>query len=217
MSQLSLPEVAVAAVNEPCIGKAAWRAWCRRTGLARSALLRTAHAVRLAGEVLAVVEARQARVIGLYSPIGSEVDTRELANLLLVHGRALAYPRLSGDGETMEFCRCDGPSALISRPRSRLLEPTGEPIDPAELDVMVAPALGISPALVRLGRAGGYFDRYMPRLPDSTLTIAVTPGACVVPWGPRDWHDAAFDAVCTEHGLFGPATAAVEAAVEAAT
>jgi len=199
------PPVEVADVPEVLVGKSAWRALCRKRMRARSPILRTAHAVRAAGELLSLAAALRPRFVGLYAPLGGEVDTRELANVLIVNGHALAYPWLTGDGETMAFRACEGPSALRPRPRSRLMEPTGEIVAPEDIGLLVAPALGIAPTLQRLGRGGGYYDRYLPRLPDTAYNVALVPAECVIDWGPIERHDARFDAVCTEHGLFGPA------------
>lgn len=198
------PVTAAVVAGQRPVGKAAWRAWARKQAQARSQAQRRAHEVRAACELLAVAQAHHARVIGLYSPIGTEVGTRELANLLLANGHILAYPRLRADDVTIDFCRADGPAALHKRPRSRLLEPAGEAIGPADLDLLVVPAMALHPSLARLGRGGGSFDRFLPTLPDDVARVGLVAAACVAHWAPVQSHDAVLDAVCTEHGLFGP-------------
>jgi 5-formyltetrahydrofolate cyclo-ligase len=166
-------------------------------------MLRRAHEVRLAGELLAIAQANELQVVALYAAIGVEVPTRELANLLLVHGHKLVYPRLRADGVLIDFCSTDGPAALVKRPRSRLLEPVGAPVDPREINLIVVPSLALDGQLRRLGRGGGSYDRYLPQLSDHTLRVGALAADCVVAWQPVQAHDAQLDAVCTEHGLFG--------------
>jgi len=166
--------------------------------------VRLAHAATLARDIAAVAEAIGARLVGLYAPIGAEPDTRPLANALLARGFALAYPRLTPDGATMEFAPCQGPAALVQRPRSRLLEPAGPACDAGELDLLVVPSLALAPDLTRLGRGGGHYDRYLPQLAPQAVTIAACAAACAWDWQPREPHDRKLAAACSEAGLFGP-------------
>ena len=196
--------VEVAVVDtQPLFGKPAWRAHCRKQAKRRSEVVRKAHEVRLAGEVLAIVQAQGIETVGLYEALGVEVSTRELANLLVAHGHRLAYPRLRNDDVTVDYCRADGPAFLLKRPRSRLMEPAGPVLSPAEIGLIVVPAMAVDGRLRRLGRGGGSYDRYLPQLPDCTARIAAVSASSVVAWGPVESHDVALDAVCTERGLFG--------------
>ena len=196
-----LPVVALQPVAEALADKAEWRAWARRTRRAMNATARAHHAAQVAESVAALAERLNARRVALYAPLGAEVDTRPLANRLIAEGRALAYPRLREDGVVMDFVACEGPAYLRQRPRSRLLEPVGAPLDPAELDLVVAPALAVDAALVRLGQGGGSYDRYLPLLRPEAVTVALVSAQLCAPWGPKGTHDRAVDLVCTEDGL----------------
>jgi len=181
--------------------KAAWRAVADARLRARPAQDRRAHALILAKEITALAQTVGARRVGLYSPIGAEVETRDLAYALRASGVLLAYPRLRSDGSTMEFADCAGPEALTGRPRSRLLEPTGAALLPQELDLVVVPSLALRSDLKRLGRGGGHFDRYLPTLAAHTLTIGSAAAATILDWSPVEGHDIALHCVCTEAGL----------------
>jgi 5-formyltetrahydrofolate cyclo-ligase len=187
------------------VGKAGWRAAADARLRALTPVQRRAHAAILAREIKQLAQTRGARRVGLYAPVGAEVDTRELANALLSAGISLAYPRLRPDGQAMDFADCAGPAALAPRPRSRLLEPTGEVVPPAELDLLVVPAVAVRGDLTRLGRGGGHYDRYLPQLRDDTLLVGAVPEACVLDWTPVEPHDRRLHLVCTERGLAGPA------------
>lgn len=185
--------------------KAAWRSLAESILRSRPAPTRRAHAVRLATEVANLATALHARRVGLYSPVGAEVETRDLANALLAQGIALAYPRMHPDGQGMDFADCSGPTALAPRPRTRMLEPVGAVVDPAELDLVVVPALALRPDLRRLGRGGGHFDRYLPKLRPGAVTVGCAAAACVLDWTPPEPHDVALTCAVTEAGLYGPA------------
>lgn len=189
-------------------GKAGWRALAEARGRARPAPLRTRHAEVLARIGVALAEAAGPDVtVALYAPIGTEVDSRPLANALLVAGHPLAYPRLGSEPGAMEMAQADGPAALRARPRSRLLEPQGPVIPPEAIGVVFVPALAVDASLRRLGRAGGYYDRWLARLPATTRVVMVTPASCVLPWFPAEPHDQAGHCVVTEAGCFAPAEA----------
>lgn len=185
--------------------KAAWRALAESILRSRPALLRRAHASRLATEGVALAQALGARRVGLYSPVGAEVETRDLANALLAQGILLAYPRMLPDGVGMDFAECAGPTALAPRPRTRVLEPVGPAVDPTGLDLVVVPALALRSDLRRLGRGGGHFDRYLPNLRPDAVTVGCAAAACILDWMPPEPHDVALNCAVTEAGLHGPA------------
>lgn len=198
--------VAVSAPPSPQpAGKTGWRAHAEARMRALNPVQRRAHASRLARDLGELATALGARRVGLYSPVGAEVETRDVANELLARGMQLAYPRLHPDGSAMDFAAADGPTALVPRPRTRMLEPVGPVIAPADLDLVLVPALALRGDLTRLGRGGGHFDRYLPGLRPDAVMVGCVPEACVVDWAPREAHDVAMTLVCTETGLFGPA------------
>ncbi|MBP48274.1 MAG: hypothetical protein CMH53_10090 [Myxococcales bacterium] len=120
---------------------------------------------------------------------------------MLANGFELAYPRLASQGAEIEYVACAGPTMLQPRPKSRLMEPVGPAIDPADLDLLVTPTLAVNAQLTRLGQGGGSYDRYLPRLGGEVCTVALAASELCVPWGPVDEHDRAVDLVCTEDGL----------------
>lgn len=205
----ALPCVVRAASPEPQPStKAAWRAVADALLRSRTPQQRRAHALSLAQAVTALAVQLGARRVGLYSPVGAEVETRDLAYALQAAGIELAYPRLRPSGDAMDFAASTGPDALAARPRTRILEPTGPLVAASSLDVLVVPGLAFGPDLKRLGRGGGYFDRYLPTLRADCVTVGCAAASTILPWSPVEAHDTALHCVCTEAGLFGPAVPA---------
>ncbi len=189
----------------PPAGKPGWRAQAELRLRNLNPLQRRAHATRLAKEIGQLAHALGARRVGLYAPVGAEPETRDVAHELLARGILLAYPRMHPQGPAMDFAASEGPSALVARPRTRMLEPVGPVIAPEDLDLVLVPAMALRGDLTRLGRGGGHFDRYLPQLRPDAVLVGCVPSACVLDWSPREDHDVAMTLVCTEAGLFGPA------------
>jgi len=110
---------------------------------------------------------------GLYSPIGSEVDTARLAGVLRAAGLRTAYPRVVPP-RTLEFCLVDdeaelGPGAFdIPAPQA-----TAPGLPLSEIDVFLVPALAVAADGHRLGYGGGYYDATLAAAPRATRIAPV--------------------------------------------
>jgi 5-formyltetrahydrofolate cyclo-ligase len=63
------------------------------------------------------------------------------------------------------------------------------------------PGLAFTRKGLRLGRGGGYYDRYLAALPPTTLKIGVCFALQLVDAMPTEPHDQRMNAVVTEEGL----------------
>lgn len=197
-----LPLVALADAPAPLPqDKAAWRAAAQNALRTRPEPVRKRHALRLANEIAALADQLRAQVAAIYAPLGAEVDTRDLANALLVRGIQLVYPRVRADNSAMDMAESAGPSALVARPRSRMMEPAGAVVAPERIDLVVVPCLALASGGYRLGRGGGYYDRWLPGLRADAVTVAAVASACIWDFGPIEAHDQRLQLACTEAGL----------------
>jgi 5-formyltetrahydrofolate cyclo-ligase len=98
-----------------------------------------------------------ARTIGVYLSFGSEPATDLFILKAKTAGLVLAAPR-TGPESSMEFGLLEGPTASSAL---GFLQPVGDVVEPQEIDLIIAPALSVDESGTRLGRGGGFFDRYL--------------------------------------------------------
>ncbi len=99
-----------------------------------------------------------AHCIALFAAMGDEVPTAEILERWRGMGKAIVVPRVEGD--IMRFY--DYSPERMQRGAFGIEEPMGdEEIDPATIDLMVVPARAFTMRGERLGRGGGFYDKYM--------------------------------------------------------
>ena len=140
------------------------------------------------------------RRIALFSPLPSEPD---IEGLWEGTPHQFCYPRVARGG--MEFV--DVPSRdhlTVAQWHGQIREdnsPEARIIPPAEIEIIVIPGLAFTSYGERLGRGGGYYDRYLALLPAATFKIGVCFGVQIVETLPMEPHDQRVDAVATEEGI----------------
>lgn len=136
-----------------------------------------------------------ARTVGLYAAQASEPD---LVGLLGAAGKTFCFPRISEDG--LEFHRCHSGELLQAGPWG-LLEPDPRrcPVIPAlEIDLLFIPGLAFTRAGGRLGRGGGYYDRFLGRVRPEAVAVGVCFHVQLVAAMPLEIHDREVNWVVTE-------------------
>ena len=95
------------------------------------------------------------------------------------------------------------PTRLV-RHRFGMLEPAADMpvVDPATLDVVLAPGVAFDRRGGRLGFGGGYYDRFLPTTP--ALRVGVTLEACLADELPCGEHDQRMDWIATPGEILKP-------------
>lgn len=130
--------------------------------------------------------------IGCYLSFGSEPATDSFMDLAKAEGIKIACPRIDSNGQMIM-------AALESETTSSSLgfrEPTGELVEPKDLDLIIVPALAIDYEGHRLGRGAGYFDRYLENFEGPTLGLVYDTE--FLPKVPSEAHDAPVGQVVTQ-------------------
>ena len=119
---------------------------------------------RMARQVFASAEFRRAKHIALYLACDGEIDTWTIVRKLWRLNKRCYLP-IVHDGKTMRFYRLRQNAAVCLR-RWSLPEPesTREPVNPAQIDLVLLPLVAFDDNGNRLGRGGGYYDRYLGKL-----------------------------------------------------
>ena len=139
---------------------------------------------------------RSARSVFCFVGADAEIDTRPFLERTLRDGKILAVPRC-GPGGSMTARIITGLSCL--RPGLYgLMEPDEQApvLPPEETDLAVLPCLGADRDGFRLGRGGGYYDRYLAGYTGHTLLVC--PRQALVPRVPRDRYDLGAEKLVTD-------------------
>ena len=138
--------------------------------------------------------------IGLFAPLPSEPD---IEGLWEYGARGFCYPRVVG--HELEFVAVHmlgdlGPSAWHPNVREPAFT-DARVIQPAEIQLILVPGLAFTRTGLRLGRGGGFYDRFLAKLPRSTFKLGVCFAQQFVESLPDEAHDQRVDAVATELGV----------------
>jgi 5-formyltetrahydrofolate cyclo-ligase len=137
----------------------------------------------------------------LYAAVPGEVGTGLIAEAVRLAGGKVYYPRIRPDGD-MSFHRVDREDGLVPG-RYGIPAPAGESMgsgEPERFDLVVVPGLAFDRRGFRLGRGGGYYDRFLSRVVP-TLVVGLAFSWQIVPAVPVDPWDVPMGAVVTEKGV----------------
>jgi 5-formyltetrahydrofolate cyclo-ligase len=154
---------------------------------------------RACEQLAALAEFAEARTVMLYVPIPGELDCLAAVRAGWERGKTVLVPRVSpSQAGVMHAIRIDSEDDLepgsygIREPR----EGTPWPLD--EIDMIVVPALAFDRAGHRLGRGGGFYDRFLARRSAGSVACGVGFSLQIAPELPREAHDQPLDMVVTD-------------------
>lgn len=165
-----------------------------RAALPPDERLRLAEAVE--DRVFGLPEIRAARTVLLFYSFGSEVETSEMARRVHAEGKRLLLPFL--EEERMEAGEVRPDDELVVSGYGPREPARRVAVDPAEVDVVVAPGLAFDRQGYRLGYGGGHYDRYLHRMGPRALRIGIGFADQIVERVPREPSDERLDIVVTD-------------------
>lgn len=149
---------------------------------------------------LQLKEVLAAQTILLYCSMGAEPDTRVLLGVLQEMGKKIVLPRCMPDGK-MEMRLYIADLPLIRHPYGMLEPGNDHPlVDTSQIDLALVPALAYDAKGMRLGRGGGFYDRYLVTF--SGVTVGLCRDALLQTDIPAESHDCPVDVVVTETCVF---------------
>lgn len=176
------------------------RAWAKAR---RAALDMRTVGRGMAEALFALPQWQDADTVLAFAAMPDEPDTAEMLRRALADGKRLLLPRVRSKTE-MDWVEIPD-LALLCPGAFGILEPPADlpAADPAQTDAPLAlvPCLAASPDGVRLGRGGGYYDRFLAHYKGARLLLC--PEALLLAALPCDDWDARFapEEILTEKGI----------------
>lgn len=158
----------------------------------------------IAAHVINLPEYQNAKTIFCFASLPREVSTYGLLAHALQSGRRICTPACVCSGE-MELRQLDALSRLSSGAFG-IPEPpaNAKRLRPSEIDLAVIPCLSCDYSGNRLGKGGGYYDRFLAEYQGSALLVCLD---LLVREGiPMEPHDRAVPVVVTERGVYRDGT-----------
>lgn len=148
---------------------------------------------------------RDATTVMIYLPIPGEVDVTSIALRCFQQGKTVCVPRMDWKQRRMTAVEIRGFNDAFEQRRFGVREPvSGRPVPIEEINLVLAPGLAFDTAGRRLGRGGGFYDRFLSMPLERRLT-RTTCGVCfdiqIVDTVPTDEHDQKVDVVATDRRL----------------
>lgn len=183
------------------MNKTAMRAACRAAVMAMDADGRARDEEAIGSCLAALAVFASAEVILAYLPLADEVDLRPSMQRWMDEGRQVCVPIVDWETSTMG---CGGLVSLaeedLKADRHGLRVPrVPQPVSCEAIDVIVVPGVAFDATGGRLGRGGGYYDRFLAEV--AAVAIGVALSGHLVDQVPREDHDRLVSAVATADGL----------------
>lgn len=179
------------------------RAAMRSTVRGMDARERNAASIAACERVRAMPEYRDAKTLMAYLPLTDELNCESLIDDALRAGKVVCVPNADWDSRAMRPARLrslavDG---LISDRHGIRSPQSIEPVAIEALQLVIVPGLAFDEQGVRLGRGGGFYDRFLTQLPASVAVVALAFDRQITRQIPREPHDAAVAIIVTQSRL----------------
>ena len=160
----------------------------------------------IAGNLLAMPEYQEAGTVFCFVGTDREIDTRPILEDILAAGKRLCVPLCTGKG-IMELRQVTDLRQLVPGAYGILEPPADAPIVAVdEVDFAVMPCLTCNRLGQRLGRGGGYYDRFLSHYRGGTVLLCQE--KLIREEIPLEPHDYPVPWVLTERGLYEDGTPA---------
>ncbi|QEN08839.1 5-formyltetrahydrofolate cyclo-ligase [Oceanispirochaeta crateris] len=179
----------------------------RLDDLSKDEISRLSHTI--CNTVLGSSDWKEATVILAYLSFNQEISLDELVMESLQEGKAVFVPRIKD--KAMEFHEIKSlDSAFLEINKWNIREPL---LDSPRFDpetsrkvLMLVPALGFTREGIRMGRGGGYYDRYLERVEKNLnmTTMGICWEAVLMDEIPTEDHDKSVQTICCEDRLIRP-------------
>ncbi len=153
-------------------------------------------------KLLGLEEVNRARRIMVYFSYRNEVQTHELIEELLDRGKEVYIPYCIVKKREIQISRIQDLEEDLVSGAYGIKEPRVKEDSPVDiLDLVLVPGVVFSRNCYRIGYGGGYYDRFMAKLPETTRTIGLTVNSLLVKSVPVGEYDLPVDMIVTEREI----------------
>ena len=144
---------------------------------------------------------RRAHVIMAYLALPSELNIDCLIELAWRHGKQVVAPRIATRRKDMDIIKVTNLQSGMRMGPYQIREPVGDQVCPIEsLSLVIVPGIAFDDRGNRLGRGGGYYDRFLSRLSGQTICCGAGFRSQMIDAVIHDNHDVRLDALVTSDG-----------------
>lgn len=153
----------------------------------------------IARKMMTMPEFKHAGVIMVFLSLPHEVDTASIILHAWQQGTMVAVPKISWEQRHMIPVQINSLETGFSTDGYGLKNPvTGVPVPLEDIDIVVTPGLCFDKKGNRLGRGGGYFDRFFANESLRALKCGVCFSSQLIEEVPTDDTDISIDCLVTE-------------------
>lgn len=146
-------------------------------------------------------EFQKAKGIGAFASTPGEINTYPILEGILAAGKKLYLPRVATERTHFDYYPVPDFKNLSSGAFG-ILEPPGKhPASWEDIDIALVPGLAFDLRGHRLGFGKGYYDRVLPHLKKSALTVGLGYSFQIVEQIPAESHDVLLKSILTEKGF----------------
>lgn len=145
---------------------------------------------------------RDAGVVMVYGADETEPDLDAVIAAGTAAGKTVCVARVDWEGKRLLPCVVRGAGELVAG-RHGVREPDGgaEAVGIGSVGLVVAPGVGFDRAGSRLGRGGGFYDRFLADRSMGAVVVGACFGVQVVDRLPGEAHDRRVDGLVTDAGV----------------
>ena len=148
---------------------------------------------------------QEASMVMMYLAMSEELDLADAMRVAWEQGKEVVVPLVSWRDRTMIPVRLPSLDEPLIKDAHGLWHPEEPaPVPVERIDLVVTPGLGFDTQGHRLGRGGGFYDRFFAGIRTRVLRLAVAFSEQVLDDLPVDDSDEPVDGLVTEQGLIVP-------------
>jgi len=152
--------------------------------------------------LLGLKEYGQAKTVMAYIPLPDELDVGPVFYSAWEQGKVVVTPKIIWERHELKPIVTHNLDEDLTASRHGLREPAGtQELALSEIDLVIVPALGFDRSGHRMGRGGGFYDRFLAQPKLRARTVGITFEQQVLDKLPVLSHDKAVEMIITEAGV----------------